>query len=175
MQDDEREPTKAERRLVDIANDWLITTGYVSTLSRKLGVEPRRRESLTPTNKQPTTRDARLTTGGRLMKTTKWHARQGDVLIVETTKLPAKTEPVAREGGRVVLAHGELTGHAHAIADAKVTYVKDADGRHYFSIGDEAATLRHEEHNPIKFEPGKTFRAVRQTEYSPAALRNVAD
>jgi hypothetical protein len=103
------------------------------------------------------------------------HYRQGDVLIIEAKALPADAEPVAREGGRVILAHGELTGHAHAIKAPTVTHhVKD--GRHYFAVvGEAPAALEHEEHRTISFEPGKVFRHARQVEYSPAALRNVAD
>ena len=41
--------------------------------------------------------------------------RQGDVLIIPVAKLPDCLEPMKRERGRVILAHGEVTGHAHAI------------------------------------------------------------
>ena len=102
------------------------------------------------------------------------HYRQGDVLVIEAKALPAKAEPVAREGGRVILAHGELTGHAHAIKAPTVTHhVKD--GRHYFAVASAPAALEHEEHKPIVFDAGKVFRHARQVEYSPQALRNVAD
>jgi hypothetical protein len=43
--------------------------------------------------------------------------RQGDVPIVATT-IPAGAVPVKRDGGRVILAYGEVTGHAHAIHGA---------------------------------------------------------
>lgn len=47
--------------------------------------------------------------------------RQGDVLLIP---VPVGTQtlgaPVPREDGRVVLAHGEVTGHAHAIAADRV-------------------------------------------------------
>ena len=45
--------------------------------------------------------------------------RQGDVLlerIGDVDVLPAGTQTVARDKGRVVLAYGEVTGHAHAIS-----------------------------------------------------------
>src|SRR5258708_19796990 len=41
--------------------------------------------------------------------------RQGDVLIIPVEWIPEKLDPVDRENGRVVLAHGEVTGHAPAI------------------------------------------------------------
>lgn len=103
------------------------------------------------------------------------HYRQGDVLTIKINAIPADARPVAREGGRVVLAHGELTGHAHAIADKDATLKSTEAGRMFLEItGTELAELVHEEHKTIPHEIGK-YRVVRQTEYSPAALRNVAD
>ncbi len=45
------------------------------------------------------------------------HCRQGDVLVIRRRRVAAdRLRPIAREDGRIVLAHGEATGHAHAIA-----------------------------------------------------------
>ena len=45
--------------------------------------------------------------------------RQGDVLLVPVEGLPqgseSRQQKVERVGGRLVLAEGEATGHAHAI------------------------------------------------------------
>jgi hypothetical protein len=42
--------------------------------------------------------------------------RQGDVFLIPVAKLPAGCKAIQPEGGRrFVLAHGEVTGHAHAI------------------------------------------------------------
>lgn len=43
--------------------------------------------------------------------------RQGDVALVLVTKLPEGCTEVPNDRGRIVLAYGEVTGHAHAIAD----------------------------------------------------------
>ena len=43
--------------------------------------------------------------------------RQGDVLILPVDKLPDGCTEVPNDKGRIVLAYGEVTGHAHAIAD----------------------------------------------------------
>lgn len=52
------------------------------------------------------------------MKVMKEQGRQGDVLIIKRQpKGTEKLTPVEREGGRVILAHGEVTGHAHGIPD----------------------------------------------------------
>jgi hypothetical protein len=37
--------------------------------------------------------------------------RQGDVLIIPVAGIPDDSEPIARENGRIILAHGEVTGH----------------------------------------------------------------
>lgn len=44
--------------------------------------------------------------------------RQGDVMIErigDLDQLPSDAKPAARDNGRVVLAYGEVTGHAHAL------------------------------------------------------------
>lgn len=38
--------------------------------------------------------------------------RQGDVLIVAVGSVPGTLDPIEREGDRIILAHGEVTGHA---------------------------------------------------------------
>jgi hypothetical protein len=42
--------------------------------------------------------------------------RQGDVFLLPVKSLPPRCKPIEPENGlRFVLAHGEVTGHAHAI------------------------------------------------------------
>lgn len=101
-----------------------------------------------------------------------FQARQGDVYVERVASLPKGAKPKARDNGRVVLAYGEVTGHAHAIADpAALLY--DA-GEELFLQADGTVTLRHEEHAPIAI-PGGVFRVTRQREYAPEATRNVTD
>ncbi len=110
------------------------------------------------------------------------HFRQGDVLIERIDSLPSKLVPVARENGKVVLAHGEVTGHAHAIADERVAHFSapaeraepGLAGVTYLEVRAAVAALRHEEHGMIAL-PAGNYRVTRQREYSPEALRNVAD
>ena len=102
--------------------------------------------------------------------------RQGDVLIVPVAKMPKSVEAVPRENGRVVLAHGEATGHAHAISDQRAALFRDPKLMAVFMhvSGDAAVTLEHDEHETIHLPPGN-YQVIRQREYSPEAIRNVAD
>ena len=102
--------------------------------------------------------------------------RQGDVLMVPVAKLPAKLESVKRERGRLILAHGEATGHAHAIKDKRAALFRDPKLAALFMhvSGDTAVELEHDEHDTIEVPPGN-YQVIRQREYSPEAIRNVAD
>lgn len=96
-------------------------------------------------------------------------------MIQRIDKLPAKIKPVEREQGRIVLAHGEVTGHAHAIAEPEADLYAGADaGVTFLEVRAAMAALQHEEHSTINLERGN-YRVVRQREYSPEAIRNVAD
>lgn len=106
--------------------------------------------------------------------------RQGDVLVMAVDAIPDGATPVPLDGGRIVLAYGEATGHAHAIAVADPVAGADADAM-LLALGDRRflevsrpSTIRHEEHAPVPLAPGK-YEVVRQVEYSPEEIRNVAD
>ena len=95
--------------------------------------------------------------------------RQGDVLLIEIDELPSGTSLVSRVpretgGDRVVLAYGEVTGHAHAIDETHVE-ARERDGRMYLRI-EAPATLRHEEHSALELSPGH-YEVRRQREFEP--------
>lgn len=104
--------------------------------------------------------------------------RQGDVLIIPIDgKLPQGLKPVDREQGRVVLAHGEVTGHAHAIKSPRAHFYqepKSEGARRFLEIVGGNVALRHEEHAEVKLKPG-LYEVKRQREYTPEEIRNVAD
>lgn len=104
--------------------------------------------------------------------------RQGDVLIVPVTTIPTNTKPVARDDGRVILAYGEVTGHAHAIVEEGVTLVttKEAEQLRTWMLVETAdpVELYHDEHDTLLIPPGK-YEIRIQREYTPEAIRNVAD
>ena len=104
--------------------------------------------------------------------------RQGDVLIVPADIIPDRCTPVPLDNGRVVLAYGEATGHAHVIVHPDVTLVSDEQAgelRMWMTItAPEPVELLHDEHDTLLIPPG-TYRVIRQREYTPEGLRNVAD
>lgn len=119
------------------------------------------------------------------MKIKPFHARQGDVLIELIAEIPT-TAKKQKQSKRIILAHGEVTGHHHAL--------ELADPADWWKEGEIAPTLEkpatlageifvnlkapakvtHDEHSTIDLPPG-SYRFSRQREYSPEANRNVAD
>ena len=105
--------------------------------------------------------------------------RQGDVLLIAVGALPRGAKNVT-EGPRIVLAYGEVTGHAHALyepltlkaPDGKAR-IWDAGAERYLQVL-ERTELKHEEHLPITLDPGN-YKVVRQREYDPERDRFVAD
>lgn len=97
--------------------------------------------------------------------------RQGDVLIERVDAMPEGATSRKRENGRVILAHGEVTGHAHAVTGPAELF--DADRQTFLRVGENAAVV-HEEHATIALPPGD-YRIKRQCEYTPAEIRRVAD
>jgi hypothetical protein len=96
--------------------------------------------------------------------------RHGDVMIATAPAIPdgARRRPTA------VLARGEATGHSHRIEDAGTAEVFDHKGAGYLRVVGESALLVHDEHNPIRLPRG-TYRFWQQREYTPQAIRTIAD
>ena len=107
--------------------------------------------------------------------------RQGDVLLIPTRKtVSAKAQRVADQG-RVILAYGEVTGHAHEVIGLDNTdpvpameLFEEPNGTRLLVIRRDVE-LRHEEHGAIALTKDTTYEVRRQREYSPEAIRNVAD
>jgi hypothetical protein len=96
--------------------------------------------------------------------------RQGDVLVVAVERIPRWAKAVHRDRGRVVLAYGEATGHAHAIADSGASLLEHQADQYLRVTADRGVSLTHEEHQTITLPPGD-YRVVRQREYEPEARR----
>lgn len=107
------------------------------------------------------------------MKVVKNKARQGDVLL-RRKKIDLSDAKLLTKGDkdtRVVMAYGEVTGHAHAFYNSDVELV-EKDGLNFVKISKES-DLQHEEHSTIRFAPGD-WEKVQQVEWKDEPLR-VAD
>jgi hypothetical protein len=105
--------------------------------------------------------------------------RQGDVLVSRVRTMPVGATLVTDP--RVILAHGEVTGHCHEVVpvmdercEMPAAQLFDApDGTRYLLV-DRPCQLIHQEHHTISLAPG-AYKVTRQREYSPEAVRPVAD
>lgn len=115
--------------------------------------------------------------GAKKNKTEILQFRQGDVLVAGVgargSALPKGAQKVKRDTGRIVLAYGEVTGHAHAITSPHATLWESGDGARYLEVK-RTCSLMHEEHATITI-PAGLYQITRQREYSPEAIRFVAD
>ena len=115
--------------------------------------------------------------------------RQGDVTLVRVKELPVrKAEAKRGDDGKLIIEHGEMTGHGHRIADsgAQGFRVETAEmagraGLDFVLVGGGGATLRHEyadgrhaEHEPINLGEGAWTRAV-QVDEDDEGAREVVD
>lgn len=95
--------------------------------------------------------------------------RQGDVLFVKVSAMP---EEALTERKSNVLVEGEVTGHAHRLQHAGKIW-ETHEGL-LFLAAVTGSQIVHEEHHAIDLEPGY-WQVIRQREYSPEAIRWVAD
>jgi hypothetical protein len=120
--------------------------------------------------------------------------RQGDVLLVPVKKIPEDCKEVPLEGGRIVLMHGEVTGHAHAIADHAANWqdaerlaksaiglagrrarlLQASNGTRFLEVA-ETVNLTHEEHTPHAIPPGFYELPIQVEHTADKVVRQVAD
>lgn len=99
--------------------------------------------------------------------------RQGDVLLHPVECIP---EDAVRQKHqkRLVLAEGEVTGHAHAIRAQAKQLRHFTNGSEVYLEVNFPVTLEHEEHGPLTLEPG-CYQVRRQVEEWMDEVRQVAD
>lgn len=110
------------------------------------------------------------------------------------------TRQTRREQGRIILAHGEVTGHCHEVVTADAERVPTFEQAQFFDGPDGRelvclvpCVLRHEEHGRIVLDPTRpmqvrqgdvllhptgpgTWRVIQQQEWAgPEVWRAVAD
>jgi hypothetical protein len=96
--------------------------------------------------------------------------RHGDVLVKQVSHIPDG----AVKRNHLVLAEGEMTGHAHRVAEADSAELYQRGVELYLHVLATNATLIHQEHGPISLGRGK-YRIWRQREYAPREIRTVRD
>jgi hypothetical protein len=95
--------------------------------------------------------------------------RQGDVLIIPVAKAPKLGKKFQGLFGRLILAEGEVTGHAHAILDTEAELHEiehEVSDRLLRVLVEDGAKLVHEEHGQIKLPKGDYIVRL-QREYDP--------
>ena len=114
-------------------------------------------------------------------------ARQGDVILEKAGEVTVGELLEENEKNRVVLAHGEVTGHAHAFYYEEVTLPEPKKAVQLFSLPDqgpiarrllrlaERCFLRHEEHETISLPKGDYFVKIQHEGDEINELRRVAD
>ncbi|MBV2354137.1 hypothetical protein KUM39_07125 [Streptomyces sp. J2-1] len=106
--------------------------------------------------------------------------RQGDVLLVPVDEgaVPPHVAGAPREPrdgrGRLVLALGEVTGHAHAVVGPGDLVREQGPLGPMLLHLPKGGRVVHEEHGPIALPLG-WYRVIRQREYVPGSVRIVAD
>jgi len=84
--------------------------------------------------------------------------RQGDILFKKIDTLPTSLT----EKPDKVVAEGELTGHAHLLMNGALFEVINSEDL-YIQAG-ESTKIIHDEHLPIKLEPG-SYQVIQQREF----------
>lgn len=98
------------------------------------------------TKKKPTTHATKL-------------YRQGDVLIISVASIPANTQPIPRTKRGVILAEGEVTGHAHRIPSRYASLSRTETDLRYMRAT-APVPLSHEEHKTACADPACASKAT---------------
>jgi hypothetical protein len=101
--------------------------------------------------------------------------QQGDVLLKRVTGVLFDGCPIEpSKNGRLIIAEGEHTGHAHALKECDAV-IRVKNGKRYV-ITENGFTITHEEHLPIKVAPGVyEIGIVQEYDHFAEEARNVAD
>ena len=99
--------------------------------------------------------------------------RQGDVLLKKINKKVINGKSIqSGKDSRIVLAYGEVTGHAHAIYEEGAV-LTETENQRFLEIMKPLA-LDHEEHDTIVLEPG-FYEVIIQRCYTPTQIVRVVD
>lgn len=88
--------------------------------------------------------------------------RQGDILLIPVEVLPSAA---AKLTSQVILAEGEVTGHAHRLTADEILEWSVGGQKYVRVLGAEKGNLQHEDHDPVAVAvvvPEQTYRVVQQ-------------
>jgi hypothetical protein len=103
---------------------------------------------------------------------------QGDILIERVDRVPAASRVIrSGNGGSIIIAEGEATGHHHRVFGSITMYRDDALARDippglyvgHLEVKSSAARLEHQEHAAITLPQG-TYRIRRQRHLEPTDI-----
>lgn len=103
--------------------------------------------------------------------------RQGDVILEIVAAIPrGKQKRLSAEDGRLVLAHGEVTGHSHGVlaSNGEAELVELIDEIERYLVVWRQTPLVHEEHGDIDLPPG-IYHVRIQRQYQPDGIQRVTD
>jgi hypothetical protein len=103
--------------------------------------------------------------------------QQGDVVMKSINDFPEGERVQDQQMKSKILAFGEVTGHAHRLADPEDLAVETFRILNVIYMNVKRPTmLNHEEHNTIEIPPGKyEIGIVRETDHFAGITRQVAD
>ena len=96
--------------------------------------------------------------------------RQGDILVMKVNDIPKAAKKVDTKG-RVILEHGEVTGHAHAVREGEADLFMEGQTKYLQSVFGMKPAVEHDEHETIPFVAATSKKEVvkyevrRQCEY----------
>lgn len=114
---------------------------------------------------------------------------QGDIAFVPVKIDKRKLKHRIDYSGSVIVGHGEVTGHMHRVqgncallSDTQFTeetvdkFARTGEGPNlYLVVNNPGVKCLHEEHGPVAFKEGETYKITRQREYEDGDWAYVAD
>ena len=97
--------------------------------------------------------------------------QQGDVCVERVSSLPNGAVKLDSN----IVREGEKTGHMHRLVGDGQIFIHD--GVKYFVVGDDGATLMHDEHQVHTYAPGihKVLPGVFEYDYETEEAKRVVD
>ena len=96
---------------------------------------------------------------------------QGDILFVPINNIPENIKVLERNGGAIVLAEGEVTGHFHKIQTPEIgAWINEKDDI-FIEVRNLIAEVTHNEHNTVALPKGN-YKVVKQRQYQQGKFQS---